>query len=136
MTTTTMVTTLSLEPLLRALHVSPSKEPEAPDVELGGGGGDPGPASLAYRLQRLWQERGDFNKLTAEALQREDEAEGGAAGGEDSVRESRHEAKEQDAGDVQEEDQDATSNGAAAVPQHMSPDELWELKSTILEGLG
>ena len=143
MTTAATMTTLSLEPLLTPLHVSSSaKEPEAPQVEAGGGG-DPGPASLAYRLQRLWQERGDFNKLTAEALQHEEEEdveiEDDAAGSETGrVRaDTRHAREEQDAGDEQEDNEvGAAKDGTAPMPQHMSPDELWELKSTILQGLG
>ena len=139
------MTTLSLEPLLSALRVSPSaKEPEAPEVEDGGGGGgDPGPASLAYRLQRLWQERGDFKKLTAEALQCEEDEEDeddGAAGTESGkVQADTREAREgQEAGNEHEDDEEdeATEDGASAISQHLSPEELWELKSTILQGLG
>ena len=142
------MTTLSLEPLLSALHVSASaKDPLAPEVEDGGGGGgDPGPASLAYRLQRLWQERGDFNKLTAEALQREegkeedqeDVAAGSDRGKAQAQAVTREAKEEQDASDEQEVDNEAgaAEDGAPAMPKHMSPDELWELKSTILQGLG
>lgn len=112
-------TTISLEPLLQALQSSSLAE-AVPSSRRS----DEVPLSL--RLQRLWQERGDFSALGVEALC-EEQARDDEAG---------HSELAEDA--VKQEDEGKTTADAAQDgedSQAMSPDELWELKVNILSGL-
>ena len=110
--------TLSLEPLKAALPSLPdtddpslSAKAAAPSVDK---------QSLAARLQRLWQERGEFHKLSTADLQKEID---------DGV----------DVDDVDGDKAQKTDNAPdddAEKMQTLSPEQMYELKTQILTGLG
>lgn len=116
-----MTTTISLEPLLQALRSSVSAEPS-----------DPGPskrvdeAPLSLRLQRLWQERGDFSALSEESLRKEQAKEG---------QDATAEADKADAGDDDAKEEDSKTGNEGEDSQGMTHEELWDLKVSILSGL-
>lgn len=126
-----MAATLSLEPLL---HVLPwttstslfenSEALSSPEQQH----------SLAARLQRLWQERGDFSKLSIDKLELEEEKEKDdeqeEAGHDDAF--SREVEKTDQAGNEQDT---ADKLEQAAEEQSMSQEQLWDLKLGILQGL-
>lgn len=144
-----MAATLSLEPLVRALtlHADTANTTGISDngdgaVKTDGssqnqeaqGSFEQQQKSLAARLQRLWQERGDFSKLSIEKLQAEEDKSSLSsesskdAGGKAEVKEVEVEGEEGQTakdGDVASEEAEQT----------MSQEKLWELKLGILQGL-
>ena len=111
-------TTISLEPLLQAFQSSSLSEagPSKRNDEV----------PLSLRLQRLWQERGDFSALN-EADLREEASKDAFAITENEL-EHEGESKKTD---------EAKPEGAAGRTDTdaMTPDELWDLKVNILTGL-
>ena len=112
-------TTLSLEPISQVLS----------SIEAGLGyrkaGSEDG--ALSIRLQRLWQERGDFSKLTAAGLQDEASKEGQ----DDQVG-----VKSEKAGNPDKPDSEERPQREDGEDQLFTPEQLWDLKSSILQGLG
>lgn len=116
-----MAATLSLEPLRHAL---PSLKSEASDAAAAAAAAaTPDQQSLAARLQRLWQERGDFSKLSIDKLVQEANEEGG----EDDKREELLKTAKDSNENVDQE--------AEEQQQSMSQEQLWDLKLGILQGL-
>jgi len=108
----TTTSTLSLEPLVEALpSITNSKD-----------------GQLGLRLQRLWQERGDFSKISTSKLEEEQEKDNAvkeeADDDDDDDDDDDNKVKKEDAPTSEENDQTLT------------PDQLWELKTTLLQGLG
>lgn len=124
-----MAATLSLEPLLHALPL----KSESIDVAA------PAPAqadqySLAARLQRLWQERGDFSKLSVESLKVEDGEEAGAEASLDKDLTTTD--VDQAVSTAENEDDNGNKEQAKAEEeQSMTQEQLWDLKLGILQGL-
>merc|ERR1712093_530938 len=122
--------TLSLEPLSQALSAVKV------DLQAGRAKKD---ISLGPKLQRLWQERGDSSKLTIAALE------------EDAARELKQEEESTMAEVVPTAstseittttvDSEKGQGGQdeleeqGELEQALTPEQLWELKSNILEGL-
>lgn len=144
-----MTSALSIEPVSQGLaSLRLGNDASAATSQDGDAG-----LALAARLQRLWQERGDFSKLSRRALLEEVKRETSARDPEEQDEE------EHIAGDVDDESKlrvnGATAHGAdahenkekslemgdavvaAAAAEHsMTPEQLWELKSSMLQGLG
>lgn len=104
----TTTTTLSLEPLVEALPSIASTSNTNKDGQLG------------LRLQRLWQERGDFSKISTAKLEEEQEKD-------NAVKEEEGE---------QAEVNEAEAPASEGNDQTLTPDQLWKLKATLLQGLG
>lgn len=126
-----MAATLSLEPLLHALPSLSADKTEQDHDGVDGNDSAPDRHSLAARLQRLWQERGDFSKLSIEKLKAEDE---------EVKAEQLHQVKknaDQPAPDEDEKNDDSEDSKAerAEEVQSMTQEQLWELKLGILQGL-
>lgn len=126
-----MAATLSLEPLLQALPSLSADETEQDHHGIEGNDSAPDQHSLAARLQRLWQERGDFSQLSTEKLKAEDEEV--QAEEMDEVKKN----ADQPAHDEEEKNDDSEDSKAerAEEEQSMTQEQLWELKLGILQGL-
>jgi hypothetical protein len=128
-----MTTTLSLEPLLLALPPTsssdgelqddPAFKPEIKAVETND------QSSLAARLQRLWQERGDFSKLSIDKLTLEEEQEQDSKDADGNVIEQADHPRDD------EEQVDNSEDSKAEEEESMTQEQLWELKLGILQGL-
>lgn len=124
-----MATILSLEPLLHTLPSVTAGKAEHDHEPAGGSTSVPDQHSLAARLQRLWQERGDFSKLSVEQLllegeSDEEEATATKDGGLDA--DQPLEASENNEDDKRQE---------AEEEQSLTQEQLWELKVGMLQGL-
>lgn len=110
--------TLSLEPLKAALPSLP--DTDDPSLSAKAAASSVDKQSLAARLQRLWQERGEFHKLNTADLQKEID---------DGV----------DVDDVDGDKAQKTDNAPdddAEKLQTLAPEQMYELKTRILTGLG
>lgn len=119
---------LSLEPLSHALSAVEA------ELEASRTSKD---TSLSFRLQRLWQERGDFSKLNTAVLEEEAAREQDLTD-KDPLGDSAPEAstsKGATSGDDQDEASGAAQSEQEELEQTLTPEQLWELKSNILEGL-
>lgn len=85
--------------------------------------------SLAARLQRLWQERGDFSKLSVEKLQSESEQEQQEAIDDEELKKTRSDQGGDNGPDGEVEQKEA------AEEESMTQEQLWDLKLGILQGL-
>ncbi|KAK9897328.1 hypothetical protein P389DRAFT_194953 [Cystobasidium minutum MCA 4210] len=131
-----MATTLSLEPLLHALPSASaivSNKNEAGDLD-GSSSTAADQHTLAARLQRLWQERGDFSKLSIDKLKSEDEQE--ALNEDDDVKKKKEDADQPGHGEGDDgQDGEESKAEKAEEEQSMTQEQLWELKLGILQGL-
>lgn len=127
--------TLSLEPLSEALYRIEQDDETGPVASTSKLASEDG---LAIRLQRLWQERGDFSRLSVTDLEEEAAREQAKAeaGSELDVSVADRETVGT-TGETEKLDEQLKSEEVRdEADQTMSPDQLWELKTTILQGLG
>lgn len=123
-----MAAILSLEPMLHALPLVRTGG-EKSEVETVDSASSSDQQSLAARLQRLWQERGDFSKLSIEKLKAGSNADEDEGKADEELQKNK---ADQDGDDVQDGE---TEQREAAGEESMTQEQLWDLKLGILQGL-